>query len=384
MTLGAHASLHQPRVGLYLTSISRFGYLLAKTLSLGGSQVFVYSEVAANDLAVREREAAGVEWQYHAWLFDEADLASVGETRRLPQVDALLWELRSSSPCYPRRLRAWLAQADTVAAWNTIDYAGGPWRNVHAELAAAIRNAGSLALTDRVVVRSGRPYIRPTIWRGRGCRQGYFVHPKFVREPTLRSEMFDQAWDAEVIRPVRLVFSGNPQPAFRMELVREIGRYLERRLDVEVLGHHSQMEVGPGRSSGEPKALWMVREPVQDPDWFHRSDVIPPVEWPAVMRRCDFAFCPPGFERKTHRVIESLLQGVVPILDCPEEYDLGLADGQNCIVAKKGQWRVAVKRALELSQSEIVALRKAVGQIAVRFLHYEGACAMWLDRMGLN
>ncbi len=121
----------------------------------------------------------------------------------------------------------------------------------------------------------------------------------------------------------------------------------------------------------------------QDPQWYLRCDVVPPAKWPAVMRQCDFAFCSPGHERNTHRVVESLLQGVIPILGCPEEYELGLRGGVNCVVVRNGLWQEVLRRALQLDLHTTARMRSSVLDRARSHL-FLAATRDWLHRIGVR
>ena len=372
-----------PRIGLYFTAVNRNSYLIAKTLALGGCKVFVRLEIPLEELLARPDEPGFAEREYCSWLYSEEDIQIIHSGDDFPEVDALLYQMWHLLPQHTEELHAWMKMAAHVTAWNANNHECSVWQNLRGELVSAIRFARLLLWTRNVVMQSGRIFLRPTSLLAHSRRQGYFTHPKFLREPVLRAEMFSGGWEAAESRPVRLIFSGNPEPESRRRTVESLRGFLQRRADVRILNHYEELPSQPAPTVGTNSVLWMVRAPVQDPLWYLRRDVIPPAKWPAVMRLCDFAFCPPGDERKTHRVVESMLQGVIPILDCPEEYDAGLRDGVNCLVVRQGRWQEAVQHALELSQPEVQRLRQAVQSAALKHLHHAGTARNWLTRLGL-
>jgi hypothetical protein len=381
-------SLEQmPRVGLYFLSANRLSYLIAKTLALGGCRVWVRFEVSLSELLAKPNESGCIEREYCSWLFSDRHIEILENGCEAPEVDCLLYQVEHTRPRYPKELLAWMEKARWVTAWNT-NYAEKIWwQFLIADLVRAVRSAEFLRRTRRVVMACGRTGLRPTALFSRTYRQGYFVHPKFLHEPELYAEMFDAGWSAESQRPVRLIFSGNPVPEARRQLIAELKSCLIKRSRVHLIDHYEKLQMMTTQSPNENEAalvLWMVRADPQDPQWSLRRDVIPPAQWPSMLRMCDFAFCPPGDERKTHRVVEALLQGVIPILDCPEEYDLGLRDGINCLVVRNRKWAKVLHRALDMRTEEIIRLRKAVQELALAELHPVGTARRWLQRLGLD
>ena len=373
-----------PRILLYLININRNGYLIAKTLSLAGYDVWVRSEISLNEL--QNLSSPGpAECEYFSWLFSDEEIRAAKIFDDVPMVDCLVYEIGHKRPRYPDELRAWIAKSERVIAWNTNDHERAWWQNLRAEVAALVKFADFLPRTRAVVMQSGRTFLRATALFSRPRRQGYFVHPKFLRDPALGAEMFGAKWSPDQSRPVRLVFSGNAEPETRRCLMEELDQFLKSRSNVRLVNHYKDMaQESILAPDAKALVLWMVRAGSNDRRWDLRQDVVPPVKWPGVLRLCDFVLCPPGYERKTHRVVESLLQGVIPILDCPEEYDLGLGDGVNCLVVRDGSWSAALNRALRISEPEILRLRRNVWILAQAKLRIPCAAQDWLKKFGFQ
>ena len=85
-----------------------------------------------------------------------------------------------------------------------------------------------------------------------------------------------------------------------------------------------------------------------------------------------FTLCPPGYSLITHRLVESLLRGSIPILNENELdiYNLGLEDGVNCISASPENWQETIKRCFNMSEDEIVAIRKNIQKLVTEQLVY--------------
>jgi hypothetical protein len=82
-------------------------------------------------------------------------------------------------------------------------------------------------------------------------------------------------------------------------------------------------------------------------------------------------------------VIESLLQGAIPILDCPDEYDIGLKHGIHCLVVRDGDWGGAMRQAILCEMTKIVEMRRAIRELVQRHLNEQAMAERWLNKIGL-
>ena len=367
------------RVGLYVISVTRESYLIAKTFALAGIDVVVRIEMPPEHK--RWAGAGAVEAEYCSWLLSEPEIYVVDAKDAPVPVDVLLFEVGPLEALFPEELAAWIKAAGGAVAWNINAQEQSLARDVRAELGTLVRFRAALWRASRMIVLAGTPYGRLSALLRPARRQGYFVHPIFLRDPKLRAEMFGVEAGADEERVVRLIFSGNPEPPARRAVLERIKGEIASSADTRVLDHFS--DVPANLDASEKRVLWMMRADPRDPNWQKRSDVIPPVQWPGILRRCDFALCPPGFGKKTHRVVEALLQGVIPITDCPEEYAIGLKDGETCIAVRRDRWTDCVSAALIMDRSEIKRMRRAVQQLAREHLHHKGVTADWLHKLGV-
>ncbi len=368
------------RIGLYFVSSNRNSYLIARTLSMTGCQIFVRLEKSFDELMADPDSPNIAERRYCSWLYSEPRIRILANDTPPPPMDVLLFEISSLRPVFRQGLSAWQKQAKRAIAWNSNDHESSLWGNLRGELACVKHYWEFLPRVRKVIMGAGRLTLRPTAMVCRTTRQGYFVHPIFFREQPLFREMFEGNCEPLNPRPIRLVFSGNPEPPTRRRLIDGVFQFVQAFPGITVLRHHEELAERQQTHAG-PVALWMVRGDSSDPKWYLRQDVVPPAKWPGALRQCDFVFCPPGYEKKTHRVIESLLQGVIPILDCPEEYEVGLVDGKNCLQVSAGRWKDAVERALRMKSEEVIKMRAAVMEIRNACLLPEAAGRRWLAKL---
>jgi hypothetical protein len=205
------------------------------------------------------------------------------------------------------------------------------------------------------------------------------VHPSFLVKPALRHQMFESAWQPETSRAIRLIFSGAATGLpVRESILKQILESIQPQSNIRLLHDHDVSIGFPADARPDERlVMWLPTSP-------ELPNRIDQQQWPAILRDCDFCLCPPGAERKTHRVIECLLQGAIPILDGADEYDIGLIDGVNCLVALHGNWSGAVQRALNCEQTNIVLMRRAIADLVHRHLNEQAMARHWLNVMGVK
>jgi hypothetical protein len=144
-----------------------------------------------------------------------------------------------------------------------------------------------------------------------------------------------------------------------------------------MISEYDDSTLSPAVSPGKKPVLWLPVLPGQ-------SQKIPMIKWGAILRNIDFCFCPPGYEQKSHRVIECLLQGAIPIVHCPQDYDIDLQDGVNSIIVRHGDWQTAVARAMDCDLADIVRMRHGISKLVAAHLTHRAAAQRWLHFMGIG
>ncbi len=382
-------TLPQYNIGLYLVSIHQTSYLIAKTLALAGCRVWACAEPSLAEVTSSAENPAWPQRLYFSWLYSEEGVSVMPSASGVPPLDAFLYEIGHLKPRFPDRLEDWMRAARRRVAWNTTDEERGRLANLRSELGTAYRYRRFISRARSVVVGSGAVYGRVASMFRTSERQGHFVHPMFLRDPLLRRDMFGREWLPGTARPIRLAFAGNPQPAGRTRILEPIARLLSRQPGIRISKDYREFSAETcllhNRLAQKPLAvLWLAAAPAAGGRSKADSESIPLSDWPRILQMCDFSLCPPGYEKKTHRVVESLLHGAIPILDCPEEYDIGLRDGENCIAVAGDDWTSAVKRSFDLNFERIRSMRERVRSIAVGPLQVAGTAHKWLCKLGVT
>jgi hypothetical protein len=174
-----------------------------------------------------------------------------------------------------------------------------------------------------------------------------YLHPQYFMPADL-SNAFSVIKSSEQ-RRFRLGFLGNCQPPRRAAELAQCRQAIDEA-GITVIGSNLESidstnqavwaEYGGSDSTG-PNGL--------DPSAYLR-----------ILANMDFCISPPGWDRYTHRTVEAIVRGSVPILAEPRAYDLGLRDEENCIIVNDGNWLEATRRALGMPQSEVLRLRSSV------------------------
>jgi hypothetical protein len=182
-----------------------------------------------------------------------------------------------------------------------------------------------------------------------------YLHPLYF-VPSELSHAFSEVTSTEQ-RHFRMGFLGNSQPPRRAEQLAQCRRAM----------HEAGITVaGPELESSDSKkqAVWVE---YGGSGWSGPHGVHP-TAYLRILTDMDFCISPPGWGWYTHRTVEAIVRGSVPILAEPDVYNLDLRDGENCIVVNNGDWLAATRRALAVPQSEVVRLRSSVLALREKYL----------------
>jgi hypothetical protein len=175
---------------------------------------------------------------------------------------------------------------------------------------------------------------------------GFDAHSKFLQDAGLFRAIHARDWEPGVVRPVRANFIGSRDPASRSRILDSV----ENRF----------VCAGPG-----PRMVWHAYTDAQ-------PAALSGAQFLQALTDSDFTLSPPGYSLVTHRPVEALLRGSIPILNQDELdlYALDLVDGVNCIAVPPGGWAAAIDRIQRMEQPEIVAMRRHVQALVPKRVDY--------------
>lgn len=196
---------------------------------------------------------------------------------------------------------------------------------------------------------------------------GFDVHSQFLHDETSFHAIHACDWNPELPRPVLVNFLGSRDPEPRLRVLDAVRPFFQ----------------GP---NGVPPVR-LTRKPSF---WHEYSDALPAgigsTEFLDVLTRSDFTLCPPGYSLVTHRPMEALLRGSIPVLNANEVdlYDIGLEDGVNCIAVGGGKWQEAMKRLAGIGEEQIIGMRRNIRDIVPERIAYDAAAERMQRRLGID
>ena len=320
-------------------------YLVFRTDSLTFTVCRALRELGHEVMVWVTEPEHGIRPQTH----DQARLAELdgvriigGDPARLPgSIDRLIVQT------HPRPVEALhdlplLAQRARAITLISAGDCSREWRQAMRLQWLEIRRLGSrLRRVDRVLYKDG--FHRRDLHGLLRPRRivGFDVHSHFLRRADHFDAMHARNWDAATVRPYLLNFLGSQDPAARKAILDAVR--------MQFIG-----------ADGAPRVV----RPGKSMFWHEYSDAHPaglsPTEFVAILTRSDFTLCPRGYSRVTHRPMEAMLRGSIPVLDAGELnlYGIDLADGNNCIAVPAGRWPEAVERIVALPEAAVRHMRE--------------------------
>ena len=336
-------------------------YTVAKALSVGGHDVNVWVVDPLRDGAPADR--------IQRRLPDVPRVRIVaGDETALPSViDRLIVQV------FPRPQES-IRHIDLLARRSrqiTLITAGDRSRTWREAMRLQWLEARKLALharrVDRVLYKDGY-YARDLLglFAPRDV-VGFDVHSHFLHDEQAFRAIHACDWTPAPHRPILVNFLGSRDPAVR-------GRLLDA---VRPLFH------SPGGSPPRgPTGKSMY--------WHEYSDAEPktvdPLEFVNVLSRSDFTLCPRGYSRVTHRPIEALLRGSIPVLSADELdlYGVPIEDGVSCIGVSDERWPETVARLGRIGEEDLVRMRRNIQAMFAEYLNYDAVAQRMRTRLGVS
>lgn len=196
---------------------------------------------------------------------------------------------------------------------------------------------------------------------------GFDPHSKFLNDETLRGLIHAQDWSCESRRSIRINFLGSRDPDARGRILNSIEPFFLTPKNPSHNGYIDKRMFWHVYSDAEPAAL-------------------SPEEFVGILSESDFTLAPLGFSLVTHRPVEALLRGSIPVLNAAELdlYDLGLVDGVNCIGVPSGEWPAAMERICDLNETQIIGMRRNIHSMLANRVSYPALARNISARLGLD
>ena len=224
-----------------------------------------------------------------------------------------------------------------------------------------------LRKVDRVLYKDGCHPRDLARWFAPRSVVGFDVHSQYLQDPDLFRAIHARDWNPGALRPIRASFIGSKDPKARTRILDSIRPLFD-----------AQARASPAVTRYKTML------------WREYSDAVPdalaPEEFVRILSDCDFTLCPRGYSLLTHRPIEALLRGSIPVLAAGELdlYGFALEDGRNCIAVPEGGWAGAIRRIAEFAEHDVVRMRRNIHAMFERELDYDAIARLIRSRIGVD
>jgi hypothetical protein len=338
---------------IWADTVEFLTYTIARAAALGGDQVYVVTQPKEQ-----------VDYYGHTLFYEKLEafknIKMVHQFQPM-QLDWLYVEL-------PTKLTPQLTACTRHAKQLGIFSSGGQSsyvKDLGRQLKEIIKYFPITLRANRVFLLNG---YHPLDWYKLYTQRfllGYDVHSNFLENDTLNHQMFAFAWQPETARKHKFNFIGNRNPQRRTEILTPLKGYLSDPSQYH-LDHSAQVWIEYGDDPGEQRGIEAI-------EYLH------------LLSESDFTLSPPGYIKLTHRTVEALVQGSIPVLHEDELalYDMELRDRVNCIAVKQHNWVAALETLMSMPQAEITQMRQNIFDMRDRYLSDEAFVHQLQRKMGL-
>lgn len=369
----------KPRIGFFVRELTTVANTMACFVIWGGNAEAVIA-------SVKPLSAPYDGSEHHYAIKDIENLGGVtlrNSTDPADEMDLLLVELSQSTSIKSQDLDRWTKSARQIGCISS-HYDRLTFRSAVRELVRSFPYYLRAKVMGFLTTQSMfMPYVLPR-------RRFYYapnVHYHFLTDPKLTALINSQQWEAGSQRSIRLGFLGNRAPVEREAVLRRIGTFLKQYAEVKFF---SSFPISSECLLVDNVVLWVEYGFATSSN----SSVVgvagvtrglEPDVYLAALQQMDFCLCPFGWGGMwTHRFIESMMMGAIPIGEDVERYQVGLVDMEHCIEVHHGDWEEAIRRALTLDAASRVRMRRNLLKLRHEKLAFDVAALKFRREIGLN
>ncbi|TVP61464.1 MAG: hypothetical protein EA343_14105 [Nodularia sp. (in: Bacteria)] len=317
------------KIGLYSENVKSVTYTIAYSIVLGGSELYLITSKKYQQENYLLQNIINLK---NVNVIDNHDDFNI-------KLDILYIEFSNN---YSRKdVLTWSKQAKSKAAICFYE------NNFRSQVKKFIKYFPVSLNFQTVIFVNGLPEFDLYKFLTKRYVLGFDVHSKFLEDKNLSNMMFCFDWNPQTSRKYKLNFLGNILPIERTEILKQIKLYLN--LNPELINSINSIK------NSNFECVWI--EYGNNPAI--KSQSLSSIEYINCLSNSDFTLCPPGYNKVTHRVVEALVRGSIPVINRGELqlYDMCLEDGINCIAVDEGNWISSIERLLNISADELTKMR---------------------------
>ena len=312
-------------------------------------ETMAYHLAAGPKLKVRvvTNRERGSDFTEHPWVVERLDADPRIEVLDLsaPAVDSSLVVFGLVCQGKPDpRLRQWMSRSDGWAIFPSGAHYGS-----RADWLRELRHSFPEYLRARFLIleRDSRLFDFRFFCR-KHVHYTPSAHPSFLSDPARREAMFG-AVPSTGPRRFRVMFVGNRLPEERSVRLDACLGALRACPAISMTSDY------PSAASGGMEGLWIEYELAKG------TRGLDPMNYISALNETEFCLSPPGWGKNwTHRTVEAVVRGSIPVIEDPQVYSVPFVADENCILVRNGDWGGAVQRCLEASPEQIATLRAGV------------------------
>lgn len=282
--------------------------------------------------------------------------------------------VRSSKtqPLFEKNMNAWLGKAENLGLLAHYSHHDG-FKSIAKQL---LYTFPYYLLAKSVLLQISSQHQHPYCFIQEQAFFSPSVHPQYIVDEYYKQLMFDEYRDFNIRRNYKFTFLGNQQPKEREMVLKMVQKTLHHIKNSVIFDSYKQdTEI----STSNVNILW-----IEYGDRGSKRGLKPP-EYVKALSETDFCICPLGWGGNwTHRVIEALVCGAIPILEDADRYNIGLTDMETCIAVKNSNWEEAIERAAQLNPDEIITMRSKIKTTKENYLLPEVAAHRFRESLKLN
>lgn len=352
-------------VGIYTNSVGHFIEIVAYWVAFNSN---------LRVLVITQEHSKNPE---HSWCLKrlsqsnfEIEVVSVAET---PKATDWLYIYRSNSKLlFDQCLVNWVLRTKKIGIL-TGSSTGDGWSS---KLKEFLQSLPYNLLASSIGFQASSQFKHPYFFIKNQFFWSPTVHPQFIVDSDYHAQMFAPVKESSDGRKLRFTFIGNSNPPERQAVLEQIKTWLNSITNCEI---SQEYKAGQEFQKAKVNVLWYV----YGDQGVKRG--LAPIHYVSALDQTDFCICPLGWGGNwTHRVIEALLRGAIPILEDWDRYNIGLTDMESCVAVKNQDWVEAIEKAQQCSSEKLFEMRSNIHQIREKHLLPEVASDNLRKAMGLK